>query len=451
VAEEFIMASSIVFSGLASGIDSEAIVNSLVQSARVPMGRLQAQKGEFSAQAKKLSDIKSKLTALQSAAKGLDTRTEALGNKVSSSDEKALKAVATGGASMGSFKVEVKSVAQAERTYSNNFASSSVAGVAGAGELKIQVGSTDEVSIDIEATDTLSMIASKINASGAEVSAGVFHDGTEYRLQVTARKSGLANALTFTEGTGLALGLNDEDNERQKASDAVIVIDELEVHSSTNAVAGAVPGVTLNVVDKGTSVIQVDRDSDTLKTKINSFITSYNDVMKTLNAEFSYVGVAKGRESLMGDGTLHSLQAALRGALSKVTDNGASSLTTFGSIGISAQRDGTLMLDDAKYGKAVSSDYEGVASALAGRSDLNGLMTMITTAVEPYAATDGTLRTKIDNLGSRNRRIDQQMASMQTRMDKYEESLRRQYAILEQTISGLQSQGNSLNSILSSM
>jgi flagellar capping protein FliD len=40
---------------------------------------------------------------------------------------------------------------------------------------------------------------------------------------------------------------------------------------------------------------------------------------------------------------------------------------------------------------------------------------------------------------------------MQLRLDKYEESLRRQYAMLEQTIAGLQSQGNSLNSILSSM
>lgn len=446
------MASNIVFSGLASGIDSEAIISSLSQAAKVPMNRLQSQKSEFNAQSKKLSDIKTKLTTLQNAAKALDARSEALGNKVSSSDEKVLKVTANGGAAMGSFKLEVSSVAKAERTYSTTFGSSSEKGVAGGGELRITVGEGDAVAIDVTADDSLTSIASKINASGAEVSAGVVFDGTDYRLQVTGRKTGADNAITFEEGGGLSLGLSDPDNERQLASDAVIKLDDMEIKSATNAITGAVAGVTINVVDVGTSVVQVDRDGDSLKAKLNTFVTAYNDVMKTLNTEFSVVsGVTKGRDSLIGDGTLKSLQATLRGVLGKQVENGESTLTTFGSLGLVAQRDGTLMLDDAKYNKAVTDDYEGIASALAGRTDLSGLMTKISDAIEPFSKTDGALRTKIDNLSARNRRIDQQVASMQLRLDKYEESLRRQYAALEQTMGGLQTQSNALSSILSSL
>ena len=446
------MASNIVFSGLASGIDSEAIISSLSAAAKVPMNRLVTQKTEYSSQSRKLNDIKTKLTTLQTAAKALDTRTEALGNKVGSSDEKILKATATGGASMGSFKVLVSKVAQAQRTYSSGVSSSSEAGLAGSGELKIKVGAADEVTVAIDPADSLSAVASKINASGAEVSAGVVFDGTEYKLQVTARKSGAANAVTFTEDAGLTLGLSNAANTKQAAQDAEVVLDGMTFTSATNAITGAIAGVTLNVVDEGTSIVQVDRDADGLKTKLNTFVTAYNDVMKTLNTEFSNVpGVTKGRDSLSGDGALRSLQGALRSALATVTDNGDSTLTTFGSIGLVAQRDGTLSLDDAKYTKAVQADYEGIASALAGRTDLSGLMSKIVSTVEPFAATDGTIKNKIDGLASRNRRIDTQLSSMQLRLDKYEESLRRQYAALEQTIAGLQSQGNSLSSILSSM
>jgi len=445
------MASSIVFSGLASGIDSEAIVNALTQAQKTPMTRLQAQKTEFSTQSRKLSDIKTKLTTLQTAAKALDTKSEALGNKVSSSEEKFLKATGTGGASMGSFKVEVTSVATAERTYSEPLSSDSEAGVAGSGTLTIQVGEGTAYDIEIDGDDTLASIAKKINASGAQVSAGIIKEGGNYRLQVTGRQTGAANTIEFTESGGLTLGLQGAEA-KQEAADAKVLVDGFEISSSTNSVTGAVPGVTLNVIDKGTSVIQVDRDSDSLKTKMTAFVTAYNDVMKTLNTEFSSVaGVTKGRDSLIGDGTLHSLQSSLRSALSSVTNNGESALTTFGSIGLTAQRDGTLSFDDAKYTKAVNEDFEGIATALAGRSDFAGLMNKIVDAVEPYSKTDGMLRTKIDNLTARNRRIDTQVSSMQLRLDKYEEMLRRQYALLEQTIAGLNSQGNSLNSIISSM
>lgn len=445
------MASSIVFSGLASGIDSEAIISALTQASKAPMTQLQNQKAGFNTQSKKLNDIKTKLSTLQTAAKALDTKTEALGNKVGTTDEKILKATGTGGAAMGSFKVEVTSVATAQRTYSEGFSADGEAGLAGEGTLTIQIGTGDAVEVEITADDTLATIAKKINASGAQVSAGIIKEGNNYRLQVTGRQTGAANVITFSETPGLTLGLAGA-TPKQDAADAKVLVDGFEFSSATNSVSNAVPGVTLNVVDKGISTVTVDRDGEGLKAKLNTFVTAYNDVMKTLNAEFAYTpGITKDRSSLVGDGTLHSLQAALRGALAEATDNGDSKLTTFGSIGLVAQRDGTLSLDDAKFTKAVTDDYEGIASALAGRADFGGLMTKISDAVDPYAKTDGTLRSKINNLTTRNRDIDRQINSMQTRLDKYEETLRRQYAALEQMISGLNSQGNQLVSIMSSM
>lgn len=439
---------SVTFSGIASGIDSASLIDSLVASAKVPMNRLQTQKTEFNSQSKKLSDIKTKLTTLQTAAKALDSKGEALGNKTTSSDEKVMKATALGGASMGSFKVEVSSVAQSERTYSNAFASDGEVGVTGTGKLTIKVGAADAIEIEVDTQDTLATIANKINAAGAQVSAGIFNDGTSFRLQVTGTQSGEKNAITFTEGTGLSLGLSNPLNEKQVASDAVVTVDGLPVKSASNTIAGAVPGVTLTVVDKGTSVIQVDRDDESLKAKLQTFTDAYNDVMKTLNAEFTYTGAKKGNDSLASDSTLKTLQGSLRGLASRVTGNGDSKMTSLGSIGLNLQRDGTLLLDGTKYSKAIAADYEGVSSLLAGRTDGAGLMTAFSNGLDQYARSDGTLKTRIDNLAARNKRIDAQVANMQLRLDKYQETLQRQYSALESTMGNLQSQGNALSSIL---
>jgi flagellar hook-associated protein 2 len=445
------VASPVTFSGLASGIDSAALIDALVKSASTPITGLQADQKANTSQSSKISDIKTKLTALQTAAQALDSKSETLGNKSSSSDEKALTVTAAGGASMGTFKVQVTSLASAERTYSDKVSASDKTGLFGTGTLTMQVGTGEPVSMIVSETDTLASVAKKINASGAQVTAGVFSDGAGgFRLQVTGTQAGAKNAITFGEADGLKLGLINPANEKQPASDAVLKVDGLDITSTSNTVTGAVPGVTLNLVDVGTSTVKVDRDGDGLKTKLQTFVKSYNDVMTTLNAAFTYSGATKGADTLAGDTTMKQLQTSLRTMVGKMVPNGDSSMQMLSSIGVSSQRDGTLTLDDTKYSAAVAKDYEGVASMLSGRTDGTGLMKQISDGLLGYTKTGGTLSVKVDNLTKRNKLIDTQIASMQTRIDKYKENLQKQYTALEETMSNLHNQGNSLSSILAS-
>ncbi|HEY6876404.1 MAG TPA: flagellar filament capping protein FliD [Polyangiales bacterium] len=444
------MASPITFSGLASGIDSASLIDALVKSAQDPNTNLQSDKSANSSQSQKITDIKTKLTALQTAAQALDTKREALGNKSTTSDDKVLTVTSTGGASMGNYKVNVTSLAQAQRTYGNKFAASDQTGLVGTGKLTLKVGTADAIEIDVDSEDTLASVAKKINASGAQVSAGVLNDGNGgFRLQVSGTQPGAKNAITFTEESGLSLGLATPYKE-VPASDAVLTVDGVEVTSTSNTITGAVPGVTLNLTDLGSSVVKVDRDGDGLKTKLNAFVKSYNDVMNSLNAAFTYNGTTKGADTLAGDTTMKQLQMSLRSLVGKNIANGDSSMTMLSSVGISAQRDGTLSLDDTKFSAAVNKDYEGVASLLAGRTDGTGLMKQISDGLAGYTKTGGTLSTKIDNLSKRNKQIDTQITAMQSRIDKYRSNLEKQYSALETTVAGLNSQGNSLASILSS-
>jgi flagellar hook-associated protein 2 len=439
------------FSGLASGLDSTSIINSMMQVAQQPITRLQTKQTTNSTMSKKFTDIKTKMTALQAAAKALDTRSEAMVNKASSSNTAVANVSTAGGGSLGTFNINVTSVAQAQRSYSNGFSDSGTTGMFATGPLTLQVGDGTPVSLDIDSSDTLATVASKINATNVGVTAGLIFNGSEYRLQVSGDKTGTNNAITFGGAAATGLGLDDPDNLFQSASNAVVQIDNIDVTSQTNTISSAIPGVTLNVADKGTAKITIDRDPDGLKAKLDTFVKAYNDVMTAMNAEFASGGGAqKAPGTLSGDSTLRGAQSDLRLMMGQDLSGLNTSFPSIGSMGITVGRDGTLSVDSDKLKNAVNKDYEGVTSVFTGLGSTKGLMSQVVDKIDPYVRSDGAITNRINSLASANHDMDNQIASIQTRLDKYQEQLQTQYASLESLMSSLQSQGTALTSILKS-
>jgi flagellar hook-associated protein 2 len=314
----------------------------------------------------------------------------------------------------------------------------------------MQVGSGDPVTLDITGSDTLSTVASKINAANAGVTAGLVYDGSAYRLQVSANKTGTDNAIVFSDAAAVGLGLTKVANRFQQAQNAVLKVDNIDVVSQTNTITSAIPGVTLNVADAGTSKITIDRDPEGLKTKLEAFTKAYNDVMTTMNTEFASAGGQKAAGTLSGDSTLRSAQSDLRSLMTQSLAALNSAFPSVGAMGISVSRDGTLSVDSEKLKTAVNKDYESVTSVLSGLGAEQGLMAQLVAKLDPYVRADGAITNRINNLATRNRDIDTQVSRQQVRLDKYEEQLQRQFASLESLMSGLQSQGSALTSIINS-
>jgi len=440
--------SSTTFSGLASGIDSAALIKSMVATASQPITRLSKQQNTNLQISSKFTDFKTKLTALQTAAQAMDTRREAMINKPTSADANVLTVSSAGGASLGTFEVTVTSSAKAERTYSNPVTDGDQAGVAGAGQLSIQIGAGTAATIDISTEDSLYGVVKKINAGNLGVTAGIVFDGSKYRIQVAGNEAGADHAITFSGDAADALGLSDPANQFQAATDAVVSIDGITVNSRTNSITSAIPGVTLNIVAAGTTSVTIERDPDGLKTKVDAFVKAYNDVMTSMNGEFAYTGLAKTANSLSGDSTLRGVQSNLRSAMSQSLTGLTNSFGSIGELGVSVQRDGTLSVDALKLTAAVNKDYEGVSAVFAGNGTAKGLMSQLVDRLTPFTSADGSLQTRITNLATRNRDMDAQKARIQVRMDLYQTQLTNQYAALESLMSDLQGQGASLTAIM---
>lgn len=425
--------SSITIGGLASGLDTNAIVDGLLSLERIPLTQMQARETTLNSARDTVNTIAARLGTLKSAAQALTSPTQFVTLKATSSDS-AIVATASGAAQPGALDVTVKSLAQSQRTYSNTVASSTDA-LGMTGTISMQVGSGAAVDVSVSATDSITDVAAKISASGARVSAAVVFDGTNYRLQARGLDTGAANAMTFTE-TGLSLGLSAPGHIAQAATDAWVVVDGIDVKRSSNQVTGVVPGLTMTLtkVTSAPVTIQVDADPDALTKKIQSLVTAYNDAVTGAQSAAGFGSLKAQNAELAGDSAIRATLDKLGRSIAGTIPGTTGKYTTLASIGLSTTKDGRLQLDSAKLSDALTSAPSAVSAlfvndAATGRiGAMKGLMATI-----DQVATNGSsiLRTRSDSLSRLSTRLVADEDRMQRHLVQYEERLRKQFGDME--------------------
>ena len=393
------------------------------------------------------------METLKDAAETLGSSESFLASSATSSDETQVGVSASEDAPRGTYQINITQLARAERTYSSGFASNTQSGLFGTGTFSISVGADAAVDITVDGTDTLQSVASKINASDARVSAAVIFDGTEYRLQVSGEDTGADNAIEFSE-TGTTLGLTLAQNEMVTAQDAVFDIDGLSMTRSTNLVADAIPGVTLDLLSATSSpiTVEVDRNSDETTEKVQEFVDAFNEVARGINAEFVFAGEARVGDSLSGDSMLRYLQRKLGDDIVNPI-SGTTSVSHLAELGIRVQNDGTLELDEAEFQSILASDPAGVVEFLAGdeSGSIDGFVARLTESIDSYAGTAGVLSERIDSMSDQVDDLDGTISGMEVRIGKFEETLKSKFSNLELTISQLNAQQQQMASMLASL
>ncbi len=432
---------SIAFSGLASGLDTTAIINAMMSVERIPLQRLEAQNADYTAQLGVVNSLSAGLSGLQSAAKDLDTIGEFLSYSGTSDDEDIATISASGDAVPGTYDVEVTLLAEAQRTYSDGMADQHAALSGSDQTLTLSIDGVD-TDITVTAGDSLRNVADAINASGADVSAGIMFDGTEYRLQVSGRSTGADNAITFTD-TGLGLNLSDPLNTVQSAIDAVFKVDGFDMTSDSNTISDVLEGVTLSLEGTGTTSVTIAPDNSAVEEKIQEFVDQYNSVFAVINQQ---VGEGKGTATLNGDSTVRALEQSLQSMISSaipgLTDGSGNALI-LADLGIETQSDGTLTLDTEDLQDVLNQDFQGAAQYFAGdvTSSTDGIGALVDSLVESYVnTTDGLLEGRKDGINDRISSNEDRMEQLEAYLETFEANLQNQFTQLEQAMSALQSQ-----------
>jgi flagellar hook-associated protein 2 len=399
-----------------------------------------------------VTGFNSKLSTLQTAAKALYSKEGFTGLSASSSDS-AIVATAAGGATAGAYSINVTSLAKEQRTYSNAMTSNTSA-LGMSGSFSIAVGTGTPASVSVAATDSLADIATKVNALGIRATASVIYDGTNYYLQVRGADTGSANSLTFDEsaltvpGGSTALGLSDLANRKQAAANASITLDGITISRATNQFNDVIPGVSLAVTKETTSPVTVKlaADPSSIQTKIQAFVTAYNDV---INTEHSITGFGDSKPqnpNLASDNTLRTVTGRLSSSMSGNITGTTGLYTTLASVGITTNRDGTLAFDTAKFATALNADSTAVSKLFVYdlASSSTGVMKKIADTASDMSI--GLVSSRIEGLSSKSRRMQDEADRMQKRLDALEDNLRKQFTNLETIVNKYKGAMGSLSS-----
>lgn len=435
--------------GLASGLNSGAIIDALMSVERIPILRLQSQKQRLNQQNDIFGKLDGKLDALTAVLQKMDTTGELASYTATSSDETKVKVTAGGNATNGAWTVNVTQLAQAMSRSTSGFADTNAANV-GTGQFSITSnGQTWNIDLSANPTNTLEGVRDAINNSAAPVNATLINDGTgatPWRLVVTGDASGAANAFTFdlTNFTtaNAAFNLNQAGSVLQNAQDATLSINGLSLTRSTNKVSDAITGLTLDLKATGSSSITSSADNAGVKKKVKEFVDAWNAIVD-ITAPQNVVNT-NGQTSaiLFGDSGLRSMSSRLRSGLNAVA-GGTSAYRTLAGIGIRTGTDGKLSLDESDFDAALSADFGGVLNVFTDSS--SGAAKSLKTAVDDLTdPVDGLIESRRDGIASRIRTIDSRIKDLEARMEKFEERLTAKYAALEKLVSSFQAQGASL-------
>ncbi|MBM4358017.1 MAG: flagellar filament capping protein FliD [Deltaproteobacteria bacterium] len=437
--------STITFGGLASGLDTNAIIDGLMKVEALPLKRNLARQQTVTSAKGTLSSLLNTLNAVKTAAQALDTSAEFATYTLNSSDSDVAIASANGVGQPGSYKVEVKAVARETRAKSAS-AADATTDLGQDGDFKITVGTT-ETTIDVDTADSLADIAVKINASDAAVNASVVKTGSEAYLVITGKNAGTANAVTFTQTGTVALGMS----EYQAATNARIVVDDqFTVDRSTNKFSDVIDGVTITAKTVSTTpvTVTVAADADGQANKIQAFVDAYNSAISAGHLASGWGSIKAANSALSGDSAVRSSLDLLAKTVSSAVPGLSGKYRQLASVGVSLSQDGSLKLDRTKLKAALEADPVAAAKVFTGDDAANqkGVMELVADAVTRITkAKDGILPLRINQFERELERLDSDNDSLQRRLDAYELNLRKRFTMLEDTVSKIQFQSRGLS------
>lgn len=384
--------------GIGSSLDVNSIISQLMAVERKPVTALDTKEMSYQAKLSAYGSLQGALAAFQSAAQVLATPAKFVAQRAAVADATIFSASAGGAAAAGSYSVEVGLLAQAQKLKSSGTAFAATSSTIGSGTLTIDFGSYSGDTFTLnpdKSTKTISIasgqsslagIRDAINAAKAGVTAGIVNDGSGYRLTLSSKDTGAANALrivvadgdgTHTDSSGLSQLMFDGRSssgvqnltQSAAAQNASVTIDGIVISKASNTITDAIEGVTLNLLKQSvvgtTTNLMVVRDSTGIRGAVESFVKAYNDSAKALADLSAYNATTKQAAILQGDSAVRSIQSELRRTLTSALSTAGGGLTTLSEIGIAVQTDGRLKLDSAKLQTVVDDPTKDISTLFA--------------------------------------------------------------------------------------
>lgn len=420
--------------GVGSGLDLNGLVTSLMRAERGPTeARLNRSQTAAETQLSALGRLRAATSDLASKVKALDDF--AVSRTASSSASSKVQVTTEGNPDLGSFSVRVAELASAQSLATAAFSDSDAS--LGAGSLVIEQGD-ESVTIEIGPdSDTLAQVRDAINASDLDVQAVIVRDGDSSRLLLTSTQTGHAGAMSLSvTGTVDSRLASAEMTETAAASDARYSVNGLELTSSSNKIENVIEGVTLDLrqTTEGTETVTVTvgQDRAGARSKLEALVRSYNTLVDTIGSLGRVDPDGGTAGPLVGDATMRALQGRLGAAFTTPEDSGSDRYRMLLDLGLSVSVEGKASFDTNRFNDALLEDENAVATLVGAFASRFG------SVIDGYSGSTGVLNSRTEGLNAQLRRVADQRAALDLRMEQVEKRLRTQFSALDATLAQFQ-------------
>jgi flagellar hook-associated protein 2 len=225
----------------------------------------------------------------------------------------------------------------------------------------------------------------------------------------------------------------------------------INIQRNTNSITDLVDGVTFNLsgvmADTAKTVdVTVAADDTTIKNKVKDFIKSFNDVY--LNIKNKSTSDKLGRGVFTSDATAQSILRTLTTSVMNKVDSASDSVyNRLSAIGITFDpTTGLTFADETKFSQAISEKADSVASIFNSSS---GIATKLYSNVSNYLGSAGVIANVKTSYDNNIKYLTDKITSVQARIDKSSETLRKKYQEMQNQYAALINSQNMLSSLSS--
>ena len=332
--------------GVATGIDTTALIGAITEAASAPKNALLERIDDYEDKKEKISELANLIGDMEDSLEDIEDIGDFRSFKASYEENDSFDIEVDGDAVAGTYDLEVQSIAKAELEISQGYASETTDGVLGAGTVDITYAGTS-TSVTVTTSMSLADVANEIDDIDG-VTAYVMNTGdssSPYRLVIQGDDAGSSNTISVTDT--LSGGTSPTFTESVSAADAKLTINGVAVESDSNTVNDAVPGMTIELSEVTTDAITVtvSPDPDAIEAKIQTFVDAFNAVVSFVDTNSVFDSEAGIRGPFVGEGSIGRVVAGLRGVAIKEFSDLSQDYDALSLVGITTDGDGKLEID----------------------------------------------------------------------------------------------------------
>jgi flagellar hook-associated protein 2 len=327
-------------------------------------------------------------------------------------------------------------------------------GIAGTGKVlsdpaRQEIDGSQTFKLTLSGTETLSEIATKINASNGPLTASLLTSGpSTVRLLFTSRASGEIGRIV---ADGDAVGLNV--NTSGVARDAVISVGTTGdvggtlVRSSNNVFNDVIGGISLTTkgVDASPVEINIATTNSNIQKNLQLFVDQYNKVRDKIDKETAFDATAKTSGQLFGSSEVLRVEQTLTRFVSQKTF-ASGKIQSLEQLGVSLDDTGKLRLDASKLAKAVDNNLTDVQDFLT--KSKTGFSDRAKVVLDSLVGVKNSVLVNRSQVLQRNiESSSDRVASLTSRLDKEQTRLLKQFYDLETNLSKIKNNGSALNQL----